>query len=205
MKWAGKFQTNAQKRKAAFLVLGIVWLGILVGVAVPAWRQAAQRHQEIQRLDERLAELDRWAVAGMWLERSLREKAPQVNQAWSTMFPERRDRETLFLDLAGIADRSGVSDFDLIELHEPRMEQDNHWLTHNPLSLGGADPNEVRLTFYRVRANFLGDFEQVAGFLGGLKQVERAMSVHSMEIETDRQWVRVDLKLDVYVKQSTQS
>lgn len=203
MKRTDKFKAGLQVRKIAFLVLGVLWFAILIGVAVPAWRHAAQRHQEVQALEEQLAELDNWAVAGMWLERSLKEKAPEVNQVWSTMFPEQRNRETLFLDLAGIADRSGVSDFDLAELREPRMEKDNQWLTHNPLSSGGADQNEVQLSFYRVRANFLGDFEQVARFLGGLKQIERAMSVHSMEIEADRQWVRVDLKLDVYVKQSS--
>lgn len=205
MKWAGKFKFRWQMGKVAFLVLGIVWFGILVGIAVPAWRQAAQSHQEVQTLEEQLAELDRWAVAGMWLERSLRDKAPEVDRAWSAMFPDQRGREALFLDLAGIADRSGVTDFDLAEFSEPQMEKDNQWLTHNPLSSGGADQNEVQLSFYRVRANFLGDFEQVANFLGGLKEIERAMSVHSLEIESDRQWVRVDLKLDVYVKQSSQS
>ena len=143
-------------------------------------------------------------MAGLWLERSLREKAPAVEQAWSVLFPPQRDRENFFLDLAGIADRSGVTDFDLSELREPRMENDNRWLTHAALP-GGAEQDEVQLTFYRVRASFLGELGQVADFLGGLKQVERAVSVHSLEMEADRQWVRVNLELDVYVKQSSQT
>jgi Tfp pilus assembly protein PilO len=56
-----------------------------------------------------------------------------------------------------------------------------------------------------VRARFEGDFAGVAGFLGGLGRLERAVAVHDLEIKPAKGAVQVDLELDVYVASTSES
>jgi Tfp pilus assembly protein PilO len=71
---------------------------------------------------------------------------------------------------------------------------------------GVADPEpSAALGAYRVRARFEGDFAGIAGFLGGLGRLERAVAVHDLEIKPAKGTVHVDLELDVYVASTTES
>ena len=45
----------------------------------------------------------------------------------------------------------------------------------------------------------------MADFLGGIKKIDRAVSVHSLVVRPDDRGVRVEMKLDVYVRETTQS
>ena len=194
--------TNKRSRKMSRRAMlwgvgGLTWLGVLVGVAVPAWRQAVAQHREVQILENQLADLDRWTVAGLWLEKSLAPRRAAIDPQWERLFPATPAKGEFFLDLARVADKSGVDEFELREL----VPTDG--LVPPQVSGGGADATP--LTAYRVQARFNGRYSQVAAFLGGLKAIERAVSVHNLAIKPARGAVQVDLELDVYVSATNQS
>ena len=173
----------------------VVWLGLLVGVAIPAWRQAVAQHSRVQALESQLADLDSWTVAGLWLEKSLAPRQAAINPQWDRLFPPETAKGEFFLDLARVADKSGVDGFELREL-----------VGSEGIAYTAPDPeNSVPLFAYRVRARFRGDYAQVAEFLGGLRLIERAVSVHNLAIKPARGAVQVDLELDVYVSTTNQS
>ncbi len=182
-------------RLALWSVGALAWLGILFGLAIPAWRHAVDQHHQVQTLEVRLAELDNWTVAGLWLEKSLAPRAAVINPQWQRLFPPQSAKGEFFLNLARIADVSGVGEFELRELERPEG-------TTAAMSASGSANS---LSAYRVRARFRGDYAQVAEFLGGLKTIDRAVSVHNLTIKPARKAVQVDLELDVYVSTADQS
>ncbi len=170
------------------------WLGILFGVAVPAWQHAAVQHQEVQALEARLAELDQWTVAGLWLEKTLEPRQEAINPQWESLFPAKAAKGEFFLDLARVADKSGVGEFELRELV----------IAEGIIVASTGSPDNIPLSAYRVRARFNGQYAQVAEFLGGLRVIKRAVSVHNLAIKPTRGAVLVDLELDVYVSTNEQ-
>ena len=188
------------KRTLAFGGLALVWLAALLVGALPAWQRALSQHREVRRVEAQLSDLDSWTVAGLWLERSLVPRQEAVTPVWDRMFPPDRRCEALFLDLAHLADASGVGSF---ELHEVKADE----LTE-PVAVP-ADSTDAgagaALSAYRVRARFEGDFPGVAGFLGGLGRLQRAVAVHQLEIQPVKGAVQVELELDVYVATPTES
>jgi len=184
-------------RRTAVTVVTVVWLGALFVVAVPAWKDAVNNHREVQDLERELAGLDNWTVAGMWLEKNLEGRQEAINPAWERLFPTGRQREALFLDLARAADTSGVSKFSLRELVVQDSEQSG---SENGVMEPGAE-----LDSYRVLAEFMGDFDEVASFLGQIKDIDRALNVHHLEIVPDEEGIVVHLELDIYVSRSIES
>ena len=202
------WKSKTLRRWTGLGILGLVWLGVMFGAAVPAWRRAQAKNLEIGALEDRLAEMDRWIVAGMWLERSVTINAPQIETAWNNLFPEERNREDLFLELAAVADKSRVTGFRLQEVKDTRMQEDHLWLDRPDGDIAewmSGPIIGVDLGFYRIKANFRGDYRRVAEFLGGIKKIDRAMSIHSLDVQPDEEGVKVELKLDVYVRETSQS
>lgn len=185
------------RRALAMIGVAAAWGVALVAGALPAWRKALDQHREVRRVEEQLGELDRWSVAGLWLQRTLPEREAVVNPAWERLFPSERACEQLFLDLARVADQSGVSKF---ELHEMQPDE----LAGERPSVADDEP-AASLGGYRVRARFEGDFAGVAGFLGGLDRLDRAVTVHDLELTPAKGVVQVELELDVYVSNETRS
>lgn len=184
-------------RALAIGAAALLWQGALVVVAVPAWQRALIQHREVRQVESQLEELERWSVAGLWLERTLAPRQEAVIPVWNRLFPAERRCEELFLHLARVADESGVVKFELHELQADEMTGQ---------APGVADPEpSAALTGYRVRAQFEGDFAEVAGFLGGLGSLERVVAVHDLEITPAKGAVHVDLELDVYVASTTES
>lgn len=188
--------------------LGVVWAAALMLGAVPSWRKAMGHHREVQELEKGLAELDTWTVAGKWLGRSLAERSGQVQKTWELTFPAQRSREALFLELAEVADRAGVADFNLEEM---KTEGAAAYLVSPPTEsrFGGSvygvpvEVPQVSLDSYRVKASFLGSYSQAADFLGGLQSIRRALSVHDLVVRPEKTGISVDLELDVYVSQQS--
>lgn len=190
-------RTRPSRRALAGAALAASWLVLLAVGALPAWQRALVQHREVRRVEDQLSELDRWTVAGLWLERTLPEREAAVMPAWERLFPRQRASERLFLDLARIADESGVENFELRELRPDELAGDAPGLP--------AEDAVVALDAYRVHARFEADFAGVAGFLGGLDRLERAVAVHDLEITPVKGTVHVDLELDVYVSSETRS
>ncbi len=182
-------------RTALMAVGAVAWCGVLFGVAIPAWQKAVSQHREVQALEIELAELDQWTVAGLWLEKSLEPRQKAIDPLWQRLFPDQPAKGEFFLDLARVADQSGVGEFELRELH-----------VQEALAEAGTDSVAgAPFSSYRVRASFSGQYAQVAEFLGGLRIIERAVSVHNLAIRPTRGAVQVDLELDVYVSATDQS
>lgn len=185
------------RRPVVLGVVAVVWVLVLIGGAVPVWQRTLSQRREVRRVETQMAALDRWTVAGLWLERTLAPRQAAVTPVWNRLFPAERRCEELFLDLARVADESGVVQFELHELKIDEMAE---------AAPGVADPEPAAsLGGYRVRALFEGDFAGVAGFLGGLNRLERAVAVHEMEIKPGKDAVQVELELDVYVASSNES
>lgn len=188
--------------------LAVAWTAALVLAAVPSWRTAMAHHHEVQELEKGLAELDTWTVAGKWLGRSLADRSARVQDNWEKTFPPQRAREALFLDLAEVADHSGVENFNLEEM---KTEDPAAYLVSPPSEsqFGGSvygvpvEVPQVSLDSYRVKASFLGSYHQAADFLGGLQTIRRALSVHNLVVRPKGTGISVDLELDVYVSQQS--
>ncbi len=217
---AKRWLANAKIRWALF---SVIWLVLLVTVAIPSWQGIRERNTEIHALEDRLATMDDWTVAGMWLAPSVRQRSLPVNAAFSRLFPTERGREELFLSLARVADESGVEDFGLSEANDFGMDGNDVW--NDGTAMGTVDdappptgdmpmqpdadlsmaleiPN-IDLVTYRVIAHFTGDYKRVAHFMGGLRNIERALKVHSLVVRPEKDGIQVDLELDVYVSQTS--
>ncbi len=223
MKWGkrtARWLTNPKIRWG--LVTGL-WVLVVVTVVIPSWRSVRAKNDEIRDLETRLATMDDWTVAGMWLTETIKQRAVPVTIAFNKLFPDRRGRERLFLSLAQIADKSGVEDFNLSEANTSGMDGNDVWGDGSNVAQGeeppppGPDemPTEgeeslldlptVDLTSYRVNARFSGDYQRIAQFMTDLKNINRALKVHSLVIRPERDGIQVDLELDVYVSKTSQS
>ncbi len=191
-----------------WITLGGLWAATLLLVAIPSFRTAMKHHREVRELEKGLAELDTWTVAGKWLGRSMADRSARIEELWSCTFPRQRHREQLFLDLARVADRSGVGSFNLEEME---VEGTSAFLAcpREESVFGGSvygvpvEVPQVSLDTYRVKTSFLGTYRQAADFLGGLQSIARALSIHSLVVRPNGQDIRVDLELDVYVSQQS--
>nr|MEE4268858.1 hypothetical protein [Candidatus Krumholzibacteria bacterium] len=203
-----KIPFQKKHRPYAWGALAVFWIAALALVAFPSFRQAVAYHKEVQDLEKGLADLDSWTVAGKWLERSLAEDTRHIEQTWQQTFPMGRAREDLFLNLAQVADRSGVREF---RLEEIQTEGTAAFLVSPPQSsfFGGSvygvpvEVPQVTLGNYRVKASFLGNYEQAANFLGGLQSIPRAVSVHHLVARPGSGGITIDLELDIYVSQQS--
>lgn len=200
-KGKGKFKPS--RALLTWSVGTCVWLGVLLGVALPAWRHAIDQHAEVQALEKQLADLDSWTVAGLWIEKSLAPRQSVINPQWERLFPVTEAKGDLFLTLARVADHSGVEEFELWELHKDDNDRYSSEQA-NGASFGDGLTGE-RLTSYRVQARFQGQYAEVAKFLGGLKTIERAVSVHNLAIQPALGAVHVNLELDIYVSARDES
>lgn len=199
-------------RLIGLTAVAVVWGVLLLGVAIPSLQDVRTRHAEIAALEQQLADLDRWTVAGLWLAPLVAAREPEVDAAWSRTFPPGRDREQLFLDIAAVADRCGVVEFQLEEVADMGTFDLGTWSTtdeEGPGSASGmadAGPSPA-LTFqpYVLRASFAADYLRTAAFLGGLERIDRTLDVRRLAIRPARTGVTVELELEVPVSEPVTS
>ncbi len=206
--------------------LTVLWLVLLTMVVIPTWRDVVRKGHLIDEVESQLSTLDQWTVAGLWLAPAVAERSLPINAAFSRLYPSARDREALFLDLARVADASGVEEFGLSE-SGTGFEANDVWSldptmargepgaedppTDEPPADGGyaqamtVDVPSVELSTYRIKAGFSGDYRRAASFMAGLERIERALKVHSLVVRPLREGIQVEMELDVYVDQSHQS
>jgi hypothetical protein len=209
--------------------------GLLLGVALPRWQEVRRQHREIGELQARLADLDRWTVAGLWLAPSLADREPRVAARWEELFPPRRAREELFLDLAAVADRCAVSAFALQEIDAtgaavgsdaaeeawqtvPRDDDDEEEEEEEEeearQAAGGRTAAEAREAAarqatardrYRVQVRFAADYARTADFLDRLHDLPRAIDVHHLTVQPARTGLDVEMELLIHVSQANAS
>ncbi len=199
-----------------------IWSVFVLTVVIPTWQGVMTRNREIDDLEVRLATMDDWTVAGMWLAPSVNARTLPVNSAFSRLFPTQRRREELFLSLAQVADHSRVENFALSEASSSGMTENDVWSDGTTMAQNdnapptGDSPSamgntmsikipKVELFPYRVIAEFHGDYQRAALFMSGLKNIERALQVHSLVIHPEKDGIQVKLELDVYVSKTSQS
>jgi len=198
-------------RIGAVTAMTVVWGVLLLGVAVPSWRDVTRNHDEILALETELADLDQWTVAGLWLEPAVAARRPLVMDEWERVFPSTRSREALFLDVARVADQAGVREFQMEELDAMGAMDQGTWSTTGDMAAAppstdapptdSAPPGDgftpppvsLRLTPYVVRASFVSSFAGAAAFLGGLQALDRSVDVRRLAIRPARRGVTVEL------------
>lgn len=198
---------SRRRRLVGFIAAGVVWAVTLVGFALPIWRDALRQAGEIEALENKLEQLNRWSVAGLWLARSVADRQPAVTAEFDRLFPAERDREGLFLELARVADATGVTS---LVVKEP--DRWDTWSETETQSMPATDdmmmdataddayaPPDLALQTYRVQATFVGDYQRAAGFLHELASVSRALNVQRVTAHPVLTGIEVELELDFYV------
>jgi len=193
------------KRKFVWAAAVTIWCVLMFGFAYPNWQKTVDQGREISTLTEKLDQMDQWSVAGIWLDWAITQRSAQVAEHYQKLFPKKRQREELFLQLAGIADQSGISDFKLEEQldventstwSDDTMDDDVDYTT----DMDNRDWSAVELNYFRVQASFLGDYVRVASFLEGVRGLDRALNVHSLIVVPEGTGIRVNLEIDCYVQ-----
>ncbi|NCQ33589.1 hypothetical protein GW813_00660 [bacterium] len=187
----------------------LVYAILLVVVVVPMGQRVMRDHREVAAVEQELSDLDAWTVAGMWLAPEVARRQPVVAQAWERTFPRMRDRENLFLEIAKVADGSGLEDFKLREIAlardqaPPRLQA----IVDSRMGDGGSVRGvpvvvpRIGLQTYRIKATFKSDYQGVTRFLYGLQGLDRALDLHDLVLRDEERQVKVDLEMDVYVSQ----
>ncbi len=194
--------------------LAVVWGVLLLGVAVPEWQTVRRQHVEIQAMEQQLADLDRWTVAGLWLEPLVDAQEPVVSAEWSRRFPAERAREQLFLDMARLADRCDVHAFQLEEIERLGTFDMGTWSTtdgmaapptDSPVGAPALQPVTIEMSPYLVSAKFIADYARTAAFLGGIERIDRVIDVRRLAIRPARDGIEVELELEVPVSEPISS
>ncbi len=189
--------------------VAVVYAVIALVVVIPLGKKTLDDHRQVQDLEQELADLDAWTVAGKWLAPEVARRQPVVTAQWHKAFPDRRQREQLFLDIAKVADASGLDDFKLREIGRaaeaprPRLQEvlDARMVDGGSVHGVPVVVPRIDLTTYRIKASFKSDYQGVTRFLYGLQHLDRALNVHDLLLRDDKQQVKVDLEMDVYVSQ----
>lgn len=210
-------------RIGAITAMVVVWGVLLLGVAVPSWRDVTRNHDQIIAVETELADLDQWTVAGLWLEPAVEARRPAVMAEWERVFPSSRSREALFLDVARVADQAGVREFQLEEMEAMATMDRGTWSTTGGMAAdapatdapptdeappgdeSASNPVTLTLTPYVVQASFVSSYAGAAAFLGGLQDLDRSIDIRQLSIRPARQGVTVELEMEVPVSEQLAS
>ena len=193
-----------------FVTATVAWFGLLAGAAFPAWRSAMRKASEVDNLESRINHLNRWTVAGVWIEKDLRDRGSEIEAEFQRLFPPRHDRATLFLQLARIAEESGVTDLDLatVSIHErdardlvDAMPATDAEMMDSARASDARASDHPNLQPYRLRARFAADIRRTAAFLRAVDNIDRAITIHRVAARPVATGIAVEMELDVYVNE----
>lgn len=193
-----------------FVTATAAWFGLLGGAAFPAWRTAMRKASEVDNLESRIEHLNRWTVAGVWIEKDVRERSSEIEAEFARLFPPLHDRATLFLQLARIADESGVTDLDLttVAIHERNardpvdaMPATDAEMMDSAMASDFGASDRLSLQPYRLRARFAADLRRTAAFLRAIDNIDRAITIHRVAARPVATGIAVEMELDVYVNE----
>jgi hypothetical protein len=195
-----------------------LWFALFLGGAMPAWKKARHNEEKIASASSRLASLNQWSVAGIWLTEEIREWEPIQNESYDRLFPESKGREDLFLDLVRIANENGIDPIRILEApqafrpgteqwhddYDPTEEMDDEAMEIEMLisefapDLSALPKDE--LIAHRALVSFTTGYSELASFLDGLRTIPRALSMHRLIATSMDDGVEVRMELDFYVQ-----
>lgn len=199
----GRFRAVMKRLGLAVLLGG----ALLALVGVPARRDAAEHARLAQELEEGYLGMERWAMDGESISVAVSEREARVEDLWRRLFPAEKGKDRLFLELARVADASGVADFFLAEAGQemgdggfaaPEAGMDDEPPMDDPMDDAAGGP-AVAVEGFLVHTRFEADMAGAARFLAGLESVERALQVREIRIREGGRRLIVEMEMEFYV------
>lgn len=206
------------KLRTVLIVAASAWIVLVAAGTIPAWNRTRQNAEQLAQTTARQAGMAEWLVAGEWLEGGVQEWEPKLAGEYDRLFPDRRERETLYLELARVARESRIAPLGVREEVDP----DEDWVANDFDDNEGDDWGEesydetsvvanqfavelgelpgVELQSHRLVVEFQADYDRLTRFLAGLREIPRALRVHCVEASPGRDGVAVRMELDFYVQ-----
>jgi len=206
-KSGGRFRILMRRLGLAVLVGG----ALLVFVGLPARRDAAEHARLAAELEAGCQGMERWAMDGDAISVAVAEREARVADLWRRLFPAEKGKDRLFLELARVADASGVSDFFLAEAGQEMGDGGftaAQTVTEDGPPMDGpmdgsmgdeAGGPAVAVEGFLVRTRFESDMAGAARFLAGLESVERALQVREIRIREGGRRLIVEMEMEFYV------
>ncbi len=205
---------STRERRILLAVGGVIVVATFLLGTLPAWQRAQYNARQIDNASARIASLGQWAAAGAWLEASAHQWQPAQDARYERRFPREKDREQLFLELARVAREAGIEPMQLREL--PPLEDPGAVIESESPEEEILDPAvaelvdrfaadtaslpTVQLQSYRLAANFETDYDRLARFLGGVGNLERAVTVRELNAVPKQDVIEVALEMEFYAQ-----
>jgi hypothetical protein len=205
---------STRERRILFAVSGVIVAATFLLGTLPAWQRAQLNDRQIEKAATRIASLGQWAAAGVWLDASARRWQPAQEARYEQRFPHEKEREQLFLELARVAREAGIEPMQLRELPpredlggpgdgetleaqlvDPAVAELVDRFAADTAGLPAAD-----LQSYRLAANFEADYDRLAKFLGGVGNIERAVTVRELNAVPKLDLIEVALEMEFYAQ-----
>jgi hypothetical protein len=196
----------------------LLWLLVIAFLVWPTLRASQRQAAEISALDARAATLAGWsggralpAVDAARWETSLGERFEQL-------FPRERQLEQLFMEIATIANESGVDPVqlradvgaaaaysegkgELLSAQGTGGQPEELEALAASLGLAPRDLPVSDLRAYRLQVNFDADYEHLARFTDALRTLSRAVCVRNLQVRRGSREVAVQMELEYYVQE----
>ncbi len=195
----------------------LLWLLAISFFVWPSLRTSRQQAAEISACDARAASLARWnggralpaAEAARW--------EATLGARFEQLFPRERRLEQLFMEIATIANESGVDPVQLRadigaaadgerkgELRSARgtaVQLEDLEALAATLGLAPGDRPVSDLRAYRLQVNFDADYEHLARFTDALGTLSRAVCIRNLQARRGSRGVAVQMELEYYVQE----
>jgi hypothetical protein len=208
-------KSNLRRRRTQVGLLAVLWIMVFLAGALPTWKQSQGNQERIAAVSAELAALSEWSVAGGWLTEAARQWEPVLGEEYTRLFPPEKNREELYLDLARVAQESGVELLNLRAAHqefdevpsgedesvELMMEEDEGLLMMADLAMETSELPSSELAEHRITASFEASYAQLVDFLAGVSDLPRAVTVAKLQATPARRGITVEMELGFYVQE----
>lgn len=204
-------------RRAVIVIAVLAWGVLFFAGSLPSLKRTLDNGKKIKTVSERIEAMTAISSAGSWLEAVVEKMEPALIKEYDVLFPEKKEREELFLQLASLAGESGIDPFTLREIPildsgggsdgsvdeeamDPNDEDMNMMIEEFAVDLSRLpDPG---LQPFRLQVDFDSDYERMTRFISGLESIPRALTLHRLDIEPGPSGVKVIMELDCYAQKS---
>jgi len=195
----------------------LLWLLAIACLVWPALRASRRQAAEISALDARAATLAGWSGGRALPAAAAASWEAALGERFELLFPRERRLEQLFMEIATIANESGVDPVQLRAdvgaaaaysegIGELLKAQGAGGLPEElealaaSLDLAPRDLPVSDLRAYRLQVNFDADYEHLARFTDALRTLSRAVCVRNLQVHRGSRGVAVQMELEYYVQ-----